>query len=202
MKKIALMIGSLCLLATIAFAQQPEAYKQHPGYVDFGSFEKFQNAARVVDVSIKGPILKFVSKAAMKNDPELSKLLDNLLLIQVNVFSVQDNEQADVNAIIDNVSNTLAAKQWEQMVRVQENGEHVEVYIQFGEGDALTGLAVMALSEDKEADKPPLPGQSKQAVFVNIVGTIDPEQLGKLSAKFNIPKIDAINFGEKGEKTE
>jgi hypothetical protein len=76
------------------------------------------------------------------------------------------------------------------MVRVQDQGEHVEVYTQFGDTGALTGLVVMAL------------GKNQEAVFVNIVGTLDPEQLGKLSAKFNIPKLDEIDFGNKEKVPE
>ena len=33
---------------------------------------------------------------------------------------------------------------------------------------------------------------NKEAVFVNIIGNIDPEQLGKLSGQFNIPKLSDI----------
>jgi hypothetical protein len=191
MKKMMLLFIAFALLGSVVFAQTPETYKEHPGHVDFGSFEQFQNAATTVEVSIKGPLLKFVSKATAHEDPELSDLIDKLLLIRVNVFSIEDNQIDTVNGIIQNVSKTLASSQWERMVRVQQEGEHVEVYIQFGEADSLTGLAVMALGDDKDRE-----GENLQAVFVNIVGTIDPNQLGKLSAKFNIPNIDDLGFGE------
>jgi hypothetical protein len=190
MKKTMIFLVAFSLIGSVVFAQTPETYKEHPGYVDFGSFEKFQNAAKTVEISIKGPLLKFVSKATAGEDPELSELIDKLLLIQVNVFSIEENQLEDVNAIIQNASKTLTAKQWERMVRVQDEGEHVEVYTQFGDTGALTGLVVMALGENQEA------------VFVNIVGTLDPEQLGKLSAKFNIPKLEDLNFGEPEKEHE
>lgn len=192
MKKIMLVFVAVSLLGSLAFAQTPEeAYKQHPGYVDFGSFEQFQNAAKTVEVSIKGPLLKFVSKATAHENPELSDLLSKLLLIRVNVFSLEDNQFDTVNGIIQKTSDALASQQWERMVRVQQDGEHVEVYMQFGEADSLTGLAVMAIGDDEDT-----PGDNPQAVFVNIVGTINPEQLGKLSAKFNIPQLNELDFGE------
>lgn len=190
MKKMMIFLLTFSLIGSVAFAQTPEAYKEHPGYVDFGSFEKFQNAAKTVEISIKGPLLKFVSKAIAREDSELSQLLNDLLLIQVNVFSVEDQQIGDVKTIIQNASKTLASKQWERMVRVQDQGEHAEVYMQFEDTGALKGLAVMALGENQEA------------VFVNIVGTLDPEQLGKLSSKFNIPKLDEIDFGEQKKEKE
>ena len=188
MKKTMILLAVFSLIGSVVFAQTTEMYKEHPGYVDFGSFEKFQNAAKTVDISIKGPLLKFVYKATAQEDPELAELINKLLLIQVNVFSVEEQQIGDVNAIIQNASKTLASERWERMVRVQDQGEHVEVYTQFGDTGALTGLVVMAL------------GKNQEAVFVNIVGTLDPEQLGKLSSKFNIPKLDEIDFG--GQKKE
>jgi hypothetical protein len=200
MKKMMLLFVAFSLIGSAVFAQTAEPYKDHPGYVDFGSFEQFQDAARTVEVSIKGPLLQFVSKVAAHEDPELSELLSKLLLIQVNVFSIEDNQFEDVNTIIQNTSQSLATKQWERMVRVQQNGEHVEVYMQFADTGALTGLVVMAIgdNEDTTANDP-------QAVFVNIVGTLDPEKLGKLSARFNIPELDKLELGdieEEAPKTE
>ncbi len=190
MKPLLMCVLSLSLLGSVTLAQEPvEAYKAHPGYVDFGSFEKFQNSPKTVEVSIKGPLLKFVSKAVAMDDPEFSKLLDGLLLIQVNVFGVNDEQALDVAGIIKSTSETLATKQWERMVRVQDENQHVEVYTQFGENGSFTGLTVMALDEEDNA------------VFVNIVGTLDPEQLGKLSAKFNIPKLDELDFNGQSEHT-
>lgn len=199
MRKIIMLLVAFSLIGSVVFGQTTEEYKEHSGYVDFGSFDQFQDAVRNIEVSIKGPLLKFVSKATAQEDPELSDLLDKLLLIQVNVFSVEDDQIGDVDSIIQNVSKTLASKQWERMVRVQDEGQRVEVFMQFGAGDVLNGLAVMALGDDQDTEI-----EEQQAVFVNIVGTFDPAQLGKLSAKFNIPKLEELEFGntEKEHKVE
>lgn len=198
MKPLLVSVLAFVLLSSMTLAQESvEVYKSHPGYVDFGSFEKFQNSPKTVEIAVKGPILKFVSKAVAQEDPDFSKLLDGLLLIQVNVFGVADSQTADVTDIISSTAAALAGKQWERMVRVQDEQQHVEVYTQFAETGALTGLTVMALDEERNA------------VFVNIVGTLDPEQLGKLSAKFNIPELDNLDLtvpdappAEEDQKTE
>jgi hypothetical protein len=185
MRTLLIGILSIVLLSSVAFAQDTtEEYKLHPGYIDFGSFENFENSPKTVEISIKGPLLKFVSKAVAHEDPDFSKLLDGLLLIQVNVFGVGEQQVGDVAGIIQSTSKALATKQWERMMRVQDEEQHVEIYTQFGDTGSLTGLVVMALGEDNEA------------AFVNIVGTLDPEQLGKLSAKFNIPMLDNLNLNE------
>ena len=101
MKTLLICLLSISLLGSVALAQEPEeAYKTHPGYIDFGSFEKFQDSAKTVEISIKGPLLKFVSKATAQEDPDFSKLLDGLLLIQVNVFGISDQQVNDVTGMI------------------------------------------------------------------------------------------------------
>ena len=47
--------------------------------------------------------------------------------------------------------------------------------------DNILGLVVMTLDKHD------------QAVFVNIVGTIDLKKIGKLGAKFDIPSLDKID---------
>ena len=167
------------------FAQEREDFKKHPGYIDFGNLDAFKDAEETVEVFIKGPLLKFVSIAAAEEDPALSKLLDDLLLIRVNVFSIEKKQTKEIKKIISTVSKKLNSKNWERMVRVKEPEEQVEIFTQFNNNNELSGLVIMAVEENDEA------------VFVNIVGKIDPDQLGKLSSKFNIPKLDSIKIENK-----
>lgn len=159
-------------------AQENEDTKEYPGYVDFENIDIFKDIEKKVEVSIKGPLLRFVSKASANEDPELSRLLDNLKLIKVDVFPIDKTLISEVESIINRISKELESKNWERMVRVKDNKDHVEIYNQFI-GDKLSGLVVMAVSDD-------------DAVFVNIIGNIDPEQLGKLGDKFGIPQLGDI----------
>jgi hypothetical protein len=188
MKKTILIAAFLILFTPILYAQQDDGYQNHPGYIDFGSFEKFQGAKETVEVFIKGPLLKFVAKAAEAEDPDLASLLHNLKLIKVNVFSMDNFNIDEVRDIMESVSKKIDRHKWELMVRTKEPGEYVEIYTRFGPNDSMTGLVVMAVDEGDEA------------VFVNIVGDIDPTKLGKLSGKFNIPKLDSLKIEAKSHK--
>ena len=181
MKKIIILIICLSLISSTLFAQNNDDYKKHPGYIDFGNLDDFKDAEETVEVFIKGPILKFVARATANEDPGLSQLIKDLVLIKVNVFSIERNQMNDVKSIIKKVSKKLDPKKWEIMVRVKERNEYVEIYTQFAKNDELTGLVIMAVEDD-------------EAVFVNIVGKIDPDQLGKLSNKFNIPNLDSVEY--------
>ena len=190
MKKSILITALLFLFTPALYAQESDDYKNNPGYVDFGSFEKFQGAEETVEVFIKGPLLKFVAKASEYEDPDLASLLNNLKLVKVNVFSLDKFSVDDARNIIQSISKKMDRNKWELMVRAKEPGEYVEVYTQFGPNDTLTGLVVMAVQEKKEA------------VFVNIVGEIDPAKLGKLSDKFNIPKLNSLEIETKSHKED
>ena len=188
MKKSILIAALLILFTPVVYAQQTDDYTNHPGYIDFGSFDKFQGAKETVEVFIKGPLLKFVAKAAEFEDPDLASLLNNLKLVKVNVFSMDKFNIDEARNIMESVSKKIDRNKWELMVRTKEPGEYTEVYTQFGPNDSLTGLVVMAVQENDEA------------VFVNIVGDIDPAKLGKLSDKFNIPKLNSLEIEAKSHK--
>ena len=180
MKNTTIIFLIFIFLTPVMSAQESDDYKHHDGYIDFGSFDRLQDAEKTVEVFIKGPLLDFVAKATENEDPDLALILKNLTLIKVNVFSLNESHSKEIYEIIDSVSKRIDRAKWELMIRRKESDEYVEVYAQFGKSNHLTGLVVMALEENDEA------------VFVNIVGNINPLKLGKLSRKFNIPKLDSL----------
>ena len=188
MKKLLFIITVLIIfLAPALYAGQDADYKNHPGYVDFGSFEKFKDANQTLEVFIKGPLLKFVAKASEAGDPEMGDFIRNLKLIKVDIFSVNELNMEDARNTLKSVSNKIDKNKWELMVRIKDKNENGEIYVQFGPDDSLNGLVMMMISNN-------------EALFVNIVGTIDPSKLGKLSTQFNIPKLDKLEIEAKAHK--
>ncbi|MBD3287582.1 DUF4252 domain-containing protein [candidate division KSB1 bacterium] len=185
MKKLTIVFMLFIFCIPFVSAQD---YTKHPGYVDFGDLDELQDVEETVEVFIRGPLLRFVSKATRNEDPNLADLLDGLLLIRVHAFEVTPDNEKKVNNLIKDISNKLEGKKWERMVRVRKRDEKAEIFTQFGKNDELTGLVVLGY-EDRD-----------EAVFVNIVGRIDPEQLGKLSGKFNIPSLDSVEIEYKNKK--
>ena len=177
MKKILIFTTLFLTLGTYGFAQQYEDYKKHPGYVEFGDIEELTDAEKTVEVLLKGPILRFVANAAQNVDPSMARLIRTVELIKVDTFSIEEEDLENMKKIIEEVSKRLDPDKWERMVRVKEEDEIVEIFVQFGEGDELRGLVIMAIGEDDKA------------VFVNMAGNIDPSQLGRLADKFDVPEV-------------
>ncbi len=182
---ITLYIG---LCATASLAQDYDDYKQQKGYVDFSEFDYFRNKEKKVEVSLKGPLLNFITKAASENDPEAAKLFGSLKALTVAVFEINNGQAQEVENIISDVSGRLKACRWDRIVRVKDKGNHVEIFTLISENlESFEGLVVMVLNET-------------EAVFVNIVGNIDPNQLGKLGGKFNIPNLTEVMENSKSSK--
>ncbi|MEX0601036.1 MAG: DUF4252 domain-containing protein, partial [Rhodothermales bacterium] len=72
----------------------------------------------------------------------------------------------------------LEAQGWETVVRVREEDQRVNVYMKVRD-DVIAGLVVMVLEPDDE----------EGAVFVNIVGDINPEQIGRIGRALDIDPL-------------
>jgi len=161
------------LLATRTFAAESAS----AGYVDFGKFIAADHDGKYVEVNIKENLLAFTAAIAKTQEPDLAKLIGGLKLIRVNVVGVDEKNRGDVTARIGKVRTELEAQGWERTVTVRDNGDDVAIFVKSGKGSVIEGLVVTVL------------GRNQEAVFVNIVGNIDPEQIATNAAKFDIPQL-------------
>ena len=168
----------LILFTSVLFAQKEDA-SNYPGYVDFGNIASFEKGNDVTEVNLDNKILKMVSKMTNEDDPELAKMLSGMKMIHVNVFKIEKNDKDKLIDKITKLDGNLTGKGWNRIVRSREHGEYVNVYIK-SDDNSIEGLVVTSLERNGEA------------AFVNIVGPIDLELIGKLGKKFDIPSLDGI----------
>ncbi len=178
--KYAKYIFVILLLTTFTTIAQSD-YSKEPGYFDFGDLSVFEKGDGVTEVFLESNILKMVASATEEKDPDLSSMLNGLKLVKVNVFNVNDKNVNGIRERIDEADKKLVDQKWDRIVRTKGGDEAVNVYIKTSGKDNILGLVVTTL--DKK----------DQAVFVNIVGTIDLKKIGKLGAKFDIPSLDKID---------
>ena len=177
------------LLGGMVFAQNDD-YSQYPGYVDFGNFEKYEDSDNITEVLIEEHLLKMVAKLAGDQDEELSGLIGGLKLIKVYSFEVDKNNETDVKKRIKNVDKKLMDQNWDRIVRVRQKDEVTNIYIKTEDDDKVLGLVVASLEKDGEA------------TFVNIVGNINLETIGRLSEKFNIPELEKVSGEENKDEND
>lgn len=164
---------ALGLALALPVMAQEEALKGLPGYVDFGELMGVYGEPKVM-INLGGSILKFVG-GMTKDDPETTALLDKLKGVRINVYSVDGNPAAALQKV-SQVKSMLQSGNWEPIVQVNEEGEQVQIFIKFGD-DLMEGLTVMAVDDT-------------EAVFINIIGQLDPAKLSQVMENFDID-IDA-----------
>ena len=183
--KITKMYFALLFFAmfSVLFAQGKD-YSNDPGYVDFGDLTEFESGESVTEVYLDENLLQMVAKIAKENEPEMADLLSGLKLIKVNAYEVSDDNENEILSKMETVDKKLSGKSWQRIVKRRGKGETAYVYVHTSDSDKFTGLVVLAF------DKP------GEAAFVNIVGDINLETIGKLTKRFNIPALQKVDERE------
>ena len=179
MWKRMLCCGLVMLIATgAAWAQELE---DDPGYVDLDQFEGWFDEEPSIIVNIKGALLRLVAEASRYEDPELADLLYKLKAVQVRGFDLSYADFRGVERRTRAFAKTLDARGWDTVVLVRDDDdEHVHVHVRVDDG-VIAGMMVMVVSTDDD-----------ESVFLNIVGEINPEQIGRIGRKFDIDPLDDV----------
>lgn len=163
----------LLLLLAVAGAVADDALEGQPGYVDFGDLSALDGGEPSVEISLGGALLGFLAAATREEDSELADTLGKLRSIRVTVFEVAPENVAEARDRADKISRDLEARDWDPAVVVKSKEQTIRMYMKLLEG-RVAGMAVMMIEPGSEA------------VFMNIVGEIDPAQLGRVASKFGV----------------
>lgn len=172
MKSIALLL-SLVFTTQVAWSAD-ESTSQLPGYVDFSTLSENYGEPRVM-INLGGSLLKLVG--SMKHDdPIAEETLKNLDSVRVHVYDTEGDTTAAATRM-ENVSDKLANLEWEQIVRVREPDDRVNIYVKHSD-DRIHGLMIMAVNDE-------------EAVFVNVLGDIDPAHINQVVSSIDV--VDGLD---------
>ena len=167
-----LALGLGAVLAFPALAQE-DALKAFPGYVDFGELNSTFGEP-TVQISIGASLLGLVATLSAQEDPEAAELFKKLNGVRVNVYETEAMAEGAVDLVKD-ISGKLSVSGWESVVTVNSADEQVRVFMKIN-GETVDGITVMAVEES-------------EAVFVNVIGNINPAELERVMKNFDI-KLD------------
>lgn len=169
MKQImALVLGGMMSLSVFA---QTADMENMPGYVDFGSLNAIYGEPRVM-INIGGPLMKLLSAAAAaSDDSEAAAMMQGLEGVRINIYDTAGNTEPALKQM-NEAKAVLQAKQWQPIIQVKEEGEDVQMFSRL-DGDVMQGMAIMVVN-------------AEEAVFLNILGNIDPAQVGKVMEQLNM----------------
>lgn len=110
-------------------------------------------------------------------DRELPEVLREVKSVSIRSFKFAAEHQYDP-ADIDSVRSQLSSPEWKSLVRVHQKGdkaEDVDIYVST-DHDLVTGLAIIASGP-------------REFTIVNIVGSVDPAKLAKVSDRLGLPAL-------------
>lgn len=171
------MKPTFCAMLLIAAVSAGTALAQpledQPGYVDFGDLADLEDSEPTVEISLGSALLGFLSAAAQEEDPELASALSRLKSIRLNVFQVDADSIDSAKARANEIVSRLERDDWEPAVSVRSQDSNIHMYMKSMDG-RVAGMTVVMVDPDGEA------------VFMNIVGEIDPQQMGRVAARFGV----------------
>ena len=163
-------IGLFCTLLAIPAMAQEDELKDLPGYVDFGDLSATYGEPKIT-INLGGTMLNFVSMMSSAESPETSELISKLKGIRVQIYAMDEDASAAKNQF-GKTKSSLKSSGWEPIVQINEDDEQVLVYMKM-EGGNMEGMTVMVVDDE-------------EAVFVNIIGQLNPAELGKVMESFEV----------------
>ncbi len=175
-----LVWAAVGLVPTATAQDTTQNVRAQPGYVDLGSVESWFDTDATVEVTLKGALLDLVASASERSDPEFSQLVQSLSAIQVRGFSSKNMSTQVLEDRTRQLTSMLEEQGWERALYVQDDGETAHIYVR-RDGEDIAGLTILSTNPDSES------------VFVNIVGSIRPEQIQKLGRKLEIKTLENVD---------
>jgi hypothetical protein len=127
-----------------------------------------------VEINLSGFVLRMVAAATADEDEDFSRLLSGLESIQVRILEGGPTGPADLARRFDVAVRGLDRRGWQPMVKAHTDEGSSYIYLQEEKGKVL-GLVV--LFSDPSGD----------SGMVHIVGEMDPEELGRIGRRFDLP---------------
>lgn len=169
------LVRILSLSLLIAMLTAP-VYALEKGQIDFADLSAYYGEPKV-EINLSASLMSMIGSFAKSEDPEVGQILSNLQSIKVRVYNL-NGQLEKANLTIDSVSKELKADNWETLVTVNDNEDNQKVRIfSKSTNEVIDGVVVMVVSPEKELG---------EAVFINIVGQIDPNKIAKITDNLDI----------------
>ena len=166
------------VVVTFALLSSPILLAAETARLKLPDFSHLQSKAiESVDVSVGPFALWFAQQFAPERDDggtEVKKILQGIEAVYIRSFEFAE-DNAYSKSDIDLVRSQLRDQKWQPLAQIhsRKKDENVDIFIAI-ENDKPIGFAILA-------------SEPREFTIVNIVGTIDPQHIGKLQASLNLP---------------
>ncbi len=144
------------------------------GYFSFDDIPGLDSEP-TVEIDLGPDMMRFFGEAA-KGSVQDTTGLEGVTNVRVRVYEGIGDSEAELLKFVDDTSRTLESAGWSSVIRVNENGERVRIFMKPATGGAnsgnIAGITLMVVDT----------GGGDEAVFINVAGDIKPEQLGRIAS--------------------
>jgi hypothetical protein len=189
LKLLCLAVALVAAGATAGRAQQPQAAPR----LQLDNEESLaRKANELIDVNLDENLLRIIPKKIVTTTDtgqkvDIGKIVGGLKGVYVRSYGF-NNEGEYSEGNLAGVRTQLRAPGWARLVNIikkkADDNVHLEVYMMTSAG-SIDGIAILAL-------------EPKRLTLVNIVGSIDLQQLSQLEGQFGIPELGI--GGDKDDK--
>jgi hypothetical protein len=187
MRKPIVLVTVLLFLAVAGV--QAQKLESQPGYLSIQDLGLFPPDKLSVEINLTGPLLRMVAEATKHDDPDFSAVMASLKSIQVQVFPLKGVDKDAIKARIGRAVHWLEDHGWESTLKVRDQGEETHIYLKQA-GGKVEGLTLLSFDPKDEA------------VVINIVGRIDPAQIGRIGQSLNLPQLKKVPTPGSARKPE
>jgi len=164
---LGLVVGGLLAFSSSTHAQ---------GYFPFDDIPGLDSEP-TVQIDLDPELMKLFGSAAKGADEEVASVFAGITNVRVRVYEdIADGATAGLLKFVEDTSRTLERDGWKSVVRVNEDGERVRIYMKLAAGGAsagkIEGITLMVVDT----------GGGSEAVFINVAGDIEPERLGRIAS--------------------
>ena len=176
--RLILSLSAFAVTSTFASAETS------PGFLEFGKIMPAKNG-EFVEIDLDESLLGLAAQFAEGQEKEAAQILRGLKQVRVHVIGLDEENRSSVLERVSEVRAELAKEGWKRVAVVKDpKGADVAIFARTRGGNSIQGLAITVVDE------------GKQAVIVNIVGEIKPEQITALGNRFNIEPLKKIKFAK------
>jgi hypothetical protein len=181
MKRSLSLLGVVLMLSS--FGAVAQVGRSHPGYYPIEEMSVLAPDEIEVSVDLQGAMLQLAAGALQQDDqdPDIAALVSKLERVRVLVGEPEVQDTAGIAARFDDAIAKMVSSGWGKILSVEQDEDERVVLLARESEDTIVGLTVLVSDGGEEV------------VLVNIVGTIDPELLGRVVAKADaIPKLEGL----------
>ncbi|THF49841.1 DUF4252 domain-containing protein [Flavobacterium supellecticarium] len=168
-KKIVVAIA-LIIMPSMVFAQSP--------------FEKFADQDDVTSVVVNKKMFEMMSKVKMDASDKQTQVYINLLKKLDNLKVYTTSSAKPASEMKSSVTAYLKANPLEELMRVNDNGKNVKIYVKSGATSSQIKELLMYIEGGS--------GKGNETVLMSLTGNFDLDEISALTEKMKLPGGESL----------